>query len=199
MNQNIYEYVHRLHEYMTTQEQRIMQLEDTLRQLQDQLNEWREKPPFSVGTIEYKFDQLKVETLEGTLNIGLNPADLEEIEDFSVTRLDDAPTSLTNEMRETLIHYLHQELPTFIQEINKELRLELADSHIDFIKNDLEKQLPKQIDHYLTKNGLRNVSIHEIAKSEKEQIITQMKQDTERAVLNYLNHFKTQVNEVEQN
>ena len=34
--------------------------------------------------MEYKFDQLKVETLEGTLNIGLNPSDLQGIEDFSV-------------------------------------------------------------------------------------------------------------------
>ena len=34
--------------------------------------------------MEYKFDQLKVETLEGTLNIGLNPSDLQAIEDFSV-------------------------------------------------------------------------------------------------------------------
>ena len=34
--------------------------------------------------LEYKFDQLKVETLEGTLNIGLNPSDLQGIEDFSI-------------------------------------------------------------------------------------------------------------------
>ena len=37
-----------------------------------------------LNELEYKFDQLKVETLEGTLNIGLNPTDLQGIEDFSV-------------------------------------------------------------------------------------------------------------------
>ncbi len=35
--------------------------------------------------IEYKFDQLKVESLDGTLNIGLNPSNLKEtIEDLAV-------------------------------------------------------------------------------------------------------------------
>ena len=37
------------------------------------MNSLKEAPSTKIDRIEYKFDQLKIETLEGTLNIGLNP------------------------------------------------------------------------------------------------------------------------------
>ena len=51
--------------------------------------------------MEYKFDQLKVETLEGTLNIGLNPSDLQGIEDFSVPKVINGSTDI-DQMKECL-------------------------------------------------------------------------------------------------
>ncbi len=69
---------------LQAQENRIAALEHTIQKLQEEMKQLKEKPSIQVDKIEYKFDQLKVETLEGTLNIGLNPSDLANIEDFAV-------------------------------------------------------------------------------------------------------------------
>lgn len=61
-----------------------MKLEHELKRLKDELAELKNKPPIHVDKIEYKFDQLKVESLDGTLNIGLNPTDLNNIDEFAV-------------------------------------------------------------------------------------------------------------------
>lgn len=53
--------------------------------LSQELTTMRDTPKINVEKIEYKFDQLKVESLDGTLNIGLNPNSLKEtIEDLAV-------------------------------------------------------------------------------------------------------------------
>ena len=49
--------------------QRIAALEEALRCAEKEIRQLKEKPAIHVGTIQYKFDQLKVETLEGSLSI----------------------------------------------------------------------------------------------------------------------------------
>ncbi len=73
MNQDIYTYLHQLQQALQAQQATILNLEDQVRQLQEELNELKSRPSSSIGKVEYKFDQLKVENLNGTLNIGLNP------------------------------------------------------------------------------------------------------------------------------
>lgn len=86
MNQDIYTYLHQLQQALQAQQTAILNLEDQVRLLQEELNELKNRPSSSVGKVEYKFDQLKVENLNGTLNIGLNPfsAKGQQIEDFQV-------------------------------------------------------------------------------------------------------------------
>ena len=45
--------------------------------MEQKITELQSRPSVHVEKLEYKFDQLKVEKLEGTLNIGLNPTDLQ--------------------------------------------------------------------------------------------------------------------------
>ena len=61
-------------------------MQKKIQSLEKQVSEFTKSSSCSIERMEYKFDQLKVETLEGTLNIGLNPSDLQGIEDFSVPR-----------------------------------------------------------------------------------------------------------------
>ena len=69
---------------MHKQDQKIRSLQQKMISMEQKITELQNRPPVHVEKMEYKFDQLKVETLEGTLNIGLNPTDLQGIEDFSV-------------------------------------------------------------------------------------------------------------------
>lgn len=62
-------------------EQRLEQSIQRTEQLEKELAELRSKPPIHV---EYHFDQLKVSRLDGTLNIGLSPQAMKDIESFEV-------------------------------------------------------------------------------------------------------------------
>ena len=84
MNQNIYQALQSMQAYLYKQDKKIYKLQQQIKTLEKTVTELQNRPPVHVDRMEYKFDQLKVETLEGTLNIGLNPSDLQGIEDFSV-------------------------------------------------------------------------------------------------------------------
>ena len=73
-------------------------MQKKIQSLEKQVSEFQNRPPVHIDRMEYKFDQLKVETLEGTLNIGLNPSDLQGIEDFSVPNK--MARDLLNQMKE---------------------------------------------------------------------------------------------------
>ncbi|OCT15955.1 hypothetical protein A8709_10060 [Paenibacillus pectinilyticus] len=66
------------------QKQRIDKLEQTVSKLEADLKSLKDEKRFHIDKIEYNFDQLKVEKLDGTLTIGISPSSLDHIEDFTV-------------------------------------------------------------------------------------------------------------------
>ncbi|MDR6554340.1 spore germination protein GerPC [Paenibacillus qinlingensis] len=70
--------------YVDMQKQRIDKLEQTVNKLQADLKAMKDEKRIHIDKIEYNFDQLKVEKLDGTLTIGISPSALDQIEDFSV-------------------------------------------------------------------------------------------------------------------
>ena len=66
MHQDYYQYIQWLQSVSNQQGNRLVQLEQLVQQMAVELKQLKEKPPIHIGTIEYKFDQLKVETVEGT-------------------------------------------------------------------------------------------------------------------------------------
>ncbi|WP_335870066.1 spore germination protein GerPC [Bacillus sp. 2205SS5-2] len=141
-------------QYIETQNKKIKQLEDMLTILQKEVTDLKERPSVNVEKIEYKFDQLKVETLEGTLNIGLNPNDLNNIEDLAVNQPNQNIDVLENgELRQQLIEgiqqYLNDGLPSLIGDTEAQLSRTLDGSYYKMIQEDLEKQLPQRVDFYL--------------------------------------------------
>ncbi|MGD6841560.1 spore germination protein GerPC [Bacillus infantis] len=156
MNQDFYTYLQKLHQFVHYQDSRIKKLEKLAGELQQQLNALKDRPPIQVDTIEYKFDQLKVETLEGTLNIGLNPSELQGIEDFAVkgsnVSVPPAPQGQMQravEIEEDIEAFLEKDLPQVYAEAAGGLNLEADSSYLSFIKEDVKKQLPSRIDYYM--------------------------------------------------
>ncbi|MDQ0871788.1 spore germination protein PC [Paenibacillus sp. V4I3] len=70
--------------YIEMQKQRIDKLEQTVTKLQTDLNALKDQKRVHIDKIEYNFDQLKVEKLDGTLTIGISPSSLDNIDDLSV-------------------------------------------------------------------------------------------------------------------
>jgi spore germination protein PC len=148
----IYQYIRELHAFVEIQHKKLRKLEKAMQEMHQELVRIKERPPIQVGNLEYKFDQLKVETLEGTLNIGLNPSDLEGISDFAVDnksiQAQVAPKDLFTrgiEIEKEISQYLEKELPEIYQNTLQQLHFTADESYYSFIKGDILKQLPNRI------------------------------------------------------
>src|SRR5690625_980139 len=71
--QSVLQYVNELYQSINEQDLRIKQMEQSIEKLLTQIEELKNKESTHIEKIEYKFDQLKVETVEGTLHIGVLP------------------------------------------------------------------------------------------------------------------------------
>ncbi|VEF48723.1 spore germination protein [Bacillus freudenreichii] len=150
--------IQQLYIFIEKQQQEITRLRQSIYYLTNELKELKEKPAVTVERLEYKFDQLKVETLEGTLNIGINPADLNSIEDFSIPP--GAPRSpqtqtfvrhpdFYDKTLERLNNYIDNDLDTLIKDTETQIGRPLEEPYIKMIKEDIRKQIPSRADHYL--------------------------------------------------
>ena len=148
MNQNIYQALQSMQAYLYNQDKKIYKLQEQIKTLEKTVTELQNRPPVHVDRMEYKFDQLKVETLEGTLNIGLNPSDLKGIEDFSVPTKNGpiAPKermALFTEIETSLEQYLDTNLQSIMEDAGQQLNFQVDDSYREFILQDIKKTASK--------------------------------------------------------
>jgi spore germination protein PC len=180
------------------QENRISTMEQTIQKLLEEVRQLKDKPSINVEKIEYKFDQLKVENLDGTLNVGLNPSDLAGIEDFAVQNQPvNIPQSPKNQMQrsikieEALYRYLETDLPEIYEDTKKRLNVQLDESYLSFIKQDIIKQLPTRIDYHLRTNS-SNESTRENQIAD-EAILELLKQEIQNGIVVFINHLPDNV------
>ncbi|MBJ8055570.1 spore germination protein GerPC [Bacillus cereus] len=197
MNQDIYTYLHQLQQALQIQQQTILNLEEQVRLLQEELTELKGRPSSSIGKVEYKFDQLKVENLNGTLNIGLNPFSTkgQQIEDFQV----DTETLKVNPETETnpdfyqgilqeMHRYLDEDAYSRILHFEQEERTPLDEMYRQMMVDDIKKQMEHRLPYYLSQ-----VQSYEEISSDpdylRDVIIQAMKQDIDKAFLSFIQHI----------
>ncbi|WP_019240420.1 MULTISPECIES: spore germination protein GerPC [Bacillus] len=194
MNNDFYTYAMEMKKYLENQERRIAALEAELIAINNKLKEFEAKAPVNIEKIEYKFDQLKIEKLDGTLNIGLNPAEVQELGDFTVS---DQPypipfttqtrTKLSKEISEDVIKFIDQNLADIISRVESEMGVKFEGQYDEFIKEDLYKQLHNRIQYYF-KQFPYNESL-ERHDAYKERIAEQIKTDIEQAIRSFLSNL----------
>jgi spore germination protein PC len=197
-NYEFYEYIRQLHKFVEFQATKIKNLETLVQSLASDINELKSKPTIQVDKIEYKFDQLKVETLEGTLNIGLNPNDLQSIEDFAVEGKQAvghplAPANQfqsTMRIEESLFQNIDSEVATIIQQYNQENLVNIDDSYVAFIKDDIRKQLPNRIQYHLNQIPIEQRSNEQ---AHEDRIIELVKTDIRTGIYTFLNNLPNEV------
>ncbi|KKK36439.1 hypothetical protein WQ57_19385 [Mesobacillus campisalis] len=202
MNREIYQYMRELHTFIEMQAKKIMALEKKLNELQQEFAKLKERPPVQVGTIEYKFDQLKVESLEGTLNIGLNPSDLEEISDFAVENQGiQTPMSpkkpfkmikrsgdIESEVRE----FLESSLPAIYEEAQENLNFSVDESYYSLIKEDITRQLPQRISAHLDTISTED---RELNSAGQQEIVEKIKNEIRQGVFVFLSQLQQRAKE----
>ncbi|MDP4103620.1 MAG: spore germination protein GerPC [Bacillota bacterium] len=195
MYQDYSQYIQWLQQCVQSQDKRIAQLEQLIKQMAADIKQLKDKPPIHVGTIEYKFDQLKVETVEGTLNIGLNPTDLQGIEDLAIKQAGmnypvdpKGQMQRSMEIEEAIYNYLETDLPNIITDTQTKLNIQPNEAYLSFIKEDIKKQLPSRIDFHLKAAAAQNRT-EENDNVILENIMNAIKQEIHNGVLTFFQHL----------
>ena len=201
MDAEFYQYLKRLHGYVEHQSKKIAKLEKMILEMHKEIASLKERPPVQIGNIEYKFDQLKVETLEGTLNIGLNPTDLEGIEDFTVDqKAVNVPIpqkqlfKRTIELENTLYQYLESDLEKIYRDAQANLGINVDDSYFTFIKDDIKKQLSGRVAYHLKELSATSRG-EEFSSEINGKVIDLLKQEIQNGVFLFLKNLPDNVKE----
>lgn len=178
------------------QEQQLKRLEELLIQQQQVIEELRESRGTHIEKVEYNFDQLKVETLEGTLNIGLTPNGMNTIEDIAVPNsssqtfadpeenLDGTPDYLYPQIQQQMRHYISHELEKDLKKLESSYGKKLDEQVKAEIIRDIQRQVDNRIQVYLKQlrqgKGQDEETQADIVKRVKRDIRLAIKQFFER-------------------
>lgn len=150
------------------QQERIETLETQVVALCEQVKKLEAKPAYTIENIHYQFDQLKVEKLDGTLNIGMTVPGMNDdtfpgnIDQLAVSNTQaypsavpsvTAPSRLYNDIFAGMNRYLEEEAPNRLLAYENDLCIPLDPFHRRIIINDVRKQVPTRIQYYLQKSG----------------------------------------------
>jgi spore germination protein PC len=152
-------YLNHLSHVIQSFQERLYASEQKIQTLQDEFDRLKNDSKMNVGRIEYKFDQLKIERLEGTLNIGLTPKSGEGLlDDLSVgdqsiqmgnetnpNPLRTAMNPITDAVTSRVGRFLQTEALNELKQIEAKLEFPLDDNYRLFIIEDIRKQIPLRI------------------------------------------------------
>ncbi|MBD1380618.1 spore germination protein GerPC [Metabacillus arenae] len=193
------QYMKQLYSYVQSQDRKIKQLEKQVLELQLAVSKLKDRSPTNIERIEYKFDQLKIETLEGTLNIGLNPMDTDQVENFEVMQkgmkvghvqkeLEKQAFSLT---KEQLDSFLSNDCLHYLESLEDQYQDKLDDQHKFMIIDDIRRQMDSRIQYYLAKNN--QIDDENSLQDAVDQTVQKVKTDVENSIIHFLQHMPSNI------
>jgi len=139
-------------------EQTVKRLSERLDQAERLLEEIKNRAPMHV---EYHFDQLKVNELKGTLNVGLSPQGAQGIDSLETplsqgaqagaapaatgTESADRPAGELTRQMET---YMDQEAPAILSGLEQQFGVRLDEAHRQRLIADVKGQLKERVHYY---------------------------------------------------
>ncbi|MFC0557688.1 spore germination protein GerPC [Halalkalibacter alkalisediminis] len=187
-----------IYSYLNSQQERINYLEATIQQLQNEMNALKQNPASNIERIEYKFDQLKVERLEGTLNIGITPQNGgNSIEDFTVAQQElnvpqatAQPSDLFKNVRSQIHHYLNGECYQVFNTIEQQNHYFLDNHYRQYIIQDIKGQIDSRIQYYLTQlNQDNNLNNQGNTEQLETMTINKVKEDIHKTYDEFIKHL----------
>ncbi|WP_158211549.1 spore germination protein GerPC [Alkalihalobacterium alkalinitrilicum] len=198
-NWNYGSYFDKVNGYLQAQNERILQLEQQLMQMREELTQLKQSPPGNnIDRIEYKFDQLKIERLEGTLNIGLTPnGGTSPIEDFNVNQNELSVSAFAHMHPETvqaiqhqIYHYLDHECHPLIQSLEQKHNYQMDPPYRNFIIGDVKKQIDQRIHHYLNQVQGNQYDVKQV----EQMTVNKVKEDIGNTFDAFIRHLPREEN-----
>ncbi|MBY0088635.1 MULTISPECIES: spore germination protein GerPC [Brevibacillus] len=201
MGHEMMQYIQQLHDYIQSQNKKIENMRQMLEQLQQDVNDLKERQIPSVIRNEYKFDLLKVERLEGTLNIGLNPKGNDSgIGDFSINQSMDIPdppqtsAPLFDRVQNEIYQYLEGDAYLVLEKIETECNYPLDQNYRAFILDDIKKQIDQRIKHYLNELPADELEPEHLDIF-VQTIVQKVKRDIDKTCETFVKNLPREVNE----
>ena len=201
MQYNLTQLLIYLQQTVQSQKEAISKLENDLTQLQGELLELKQQNPVRIDKIEYNFDQLKIERLDGTLNIGLSPQDLNDIDDFAVNAqppfapfLFPAREEFIQQLTDEILNDFHKNKDGIFSEAERYSSRRADGDMRSFITDDLARQLPQRISHYLDQTPPYNRHDHKLPQV-REQILEVIHTDIQNAINRFLQVYPESMKE----
>lgn len=153
----------RLEQQLAWQSGMILELQRMVQQLTEQVEKLQAVPHTKIDRIEYQFDQLKVEKLEGALHIGISPPGTSDLlaqqpggaweaVGWKGGVSPEAPAASTDSAQEpyrSIRRYMEEEVPSLMNQLAKENPFVFPDAYLQQMKRSLESQVEERVAHYL--------------------------------------------------
>lgn len=191
-------YIQQVNEYLQYQNQQIQHMNARISELEKDVGEQKKsnrQPP--VINNNYHFDLLKIERLEGTLNIGLNPNANDKdssIQEFAVGQSMQVPpgteqySPMYQGIHEQVQQYLNSDAYKSLEQMERKYHYPLDESYRNFIVEDVKKQIDERILYYMQKHP-------EEMENKEQSIIEEVKRDVEKTFEVFIQNLPRRENE----
>lgn len=136
--------------HLQEQNRWLAQLERHMSALISELSTRPKDQPVTIEKIEYHFDQLKVESLEGTLHIGVQPGMEKEQPFFTQT----FRSQLHDQVKKQMLQYIDEVIPDQIRLLQQKHQCVLGDDYVREMIQDLKNQVDDRITYYINHPAL---------------------------------------------
>jgi spore germination protein PC len=188
-----------LNNYLHAQQEQLQRMDARILELLNEFNRFKEQsaspPPIRN---EYRFDLLKVERLEGTLNIGINPNAKDSdssIEEFAVGQTLDMPSPVEKQhpqlfsgIKQQVDDYLNNGAYQTLGSLETESGYPLDTQYRQFIVEDVRKQIDSRIREYLKRIHPEEAGPEQIADIQ-QSVVEKVKRDIEKTFETFLHNL----------
>lgn len=184
-------YVQQVFNALRVQAEKIQLLEKQLQDLKGDVESIKNNKTASIGPINYHFEQLKIEKLEGTLNIGITPNEGNNLDEAMINgkpigeQEGETTTALADKIRPEILKYVQEEVPSQFSRIEKEQNLSIDEKYIQMVTQDLLNQMDGRINEYVSQLPAAEEG-RGYTDEESASIVEQIKRDIVTAVDRHL-------------
>jgi len=186
-------YVQQVFNALRIQTEKIRLLEKQLQDLQCEVVSIKNNNIASIGPINYHFEQLKIEKLEGTLNIGITPNEGNNLDEAMINGkpigeqegVTPTATALSDKIRPEILKYVQEEVPSQFSRLEKEQNLSIDEQYIQMVTQDLLNQMDGRINEYVSQLPAAGEG-RGYTEEESASIVEQIKRDIVTAVERHL-------------
>lgn len=202
------QWAYRLEQRVAEQERQLQLLQARLEDACRLLERCAGKPTYNVEKLEYNFDQLKVDTLEGTLNVGMTPTESGQIPGIeqacmnvvpqqaqqaqAQTQTQAASPAEDSEMRALSVEleqYLQAAGPQLLAELEQQNGLQLDPYHRRMVVADILKQLQPRIQHYWTASMEPGANPASLSGEQRSRAVASTREKTARDIRSAMEQY----------